>query len=100
MSARKARVTVTVDDTLVRAGTRAVRAGLAPSLSAWVNEALLERVERDRRLTALGGAIAAFEAEHGKITPADLTRQRRADRRAAIRVGQAALLALRRTPVP
>jgi hypothetical protein len=78
---RKARVTVTVDPALVRVAGRAVAAGRATSLSAWVNLALEERAEKERRLQALADAVAAYEAEFGVITDAEMAAQARADRR-------------------
>jgi glycerol dehydrogenase-like iron-containing ADH family enzyme len=84
MTPRKERLTVTVDPDVVEAGNRAVAAGLADSLSAWVNHALAERVSRDQRLEALSEAIAAYEAEHGEITTAEMEAQARRDRQAAI----------------
>lgn len=83
-AARKSRLTVTVDAELVAAGNAAVSRGTADSLSAWVNEALAARAARDHRLAAMGEAIAAYEAEFGEITEAELTAQQRADRAAAI----------------
>jgi hypothetical protein len=55
-----------------------------------VNLALAERAGKERRLRALGGAIAAYEAQFGLITPEEMTAQARADRGAA-RVVRAAL---------
>src|SRR5438874_13542082 len=83
MTTRKERLTVTIDPGLVRAGAEAVAAGRAESLSAWVNLALAERVAKERRLRALGEAIAAYEAEFGEISEAELTAQQRADRQSA-----------------
>jgi hypothetical protein len=80
MSAAKERLTVTVDPDLVRAGNDAVAEGRAQSLSAWVNHALAEHVERDQRLRALGDAISAYEAEFGAISPGELLAQHRRDR--------------------
>ncbi len=80
----KQRLTVTVDPELVAAGQRAVSAGTAASLSAWVNSALDAQVTTDRRLAALGAAIADYEAEHGAITDAEIAAQRRADRTDAL----------------
>jgi Arc/MetJ-type ribon-helix-helix transcriptional regulator len=79
----KARLTVTVDPHLVRAGNEAVSEGRAESLSAWVNLALAERVGKERRLRALAEAIAAYEAEFGVITSEELAVQERADRGSA-----------------
>jgi len=84
MRTRKERLTVTVDLDLVRAGNEAVAAGEAPSLSGWVNLALADRAAKERRLRALGAAVAAYEARHGTISAAELQTQRRADQRAAV----------------
>jgi hypothetical protein len=84
MRARKERLTVTVDRALVDAGQRAVKAGLASSLSGWVNLALAERAAKERRLAAMGEAIAAYEAQFGEISEAELLAQARADRQAAV----------------
>ena len=69
---RKQRLSASVDPDLIAAGHAAVAAGTAPSLSAWVTEALLRQAEHDRRLAALGKAIAEFEAEHGALTDAEI----------------------------
>lgn len=60
--------------------------GRAESVSAWVNEALLERAARDRRAVALAEAVAAWEADHGVMTPEELATQAREDRDAAAAV--------------
>ena len=86
---------MTVDPHLVQAGNEAVAAGRAASLSAWVNLALAERVAKERRLRALGEAIAAYEAEFGAITADELAAQQRADRAAARVVRSAAPIATR-----
>lgn len=80
----KQRLTVTVDPELVEAGNQAVAAGLATSLSAWVNEALASRLVRDRRLQSLAAAVADFEQAHGQITADEIEIQRRVDRTAAV----------------
>ncbi len=84
MTPRKQRLTVTVDPKLVEAGNQAVTEGRAESLSAWVNEALAERAIKDRRLRALGEAVAVYEAEHGVIADDELDTQERADAEAAV----------------
>ena len=84
MTIRKARLTVTVDPMLVRAGGDAVREGRAESLSAWVGVALADRAAKERRLRALGEAIAGFEAKFGPIEADELSAQLRADRQSAI----------------
>jgi hypothetical protein len=84
MTVRKQRMTVTVDPELVEAGNRAVGAGRAESLSAWVNSALAERAVRDARLQALSAAVDDYEAEFGEISAQEIDAQRRADREAAV----------------
>ena len=83
MRVNKERLTVTVDPDLVRAGNEEVAAGRAESLSAWVNLALAERAVKERRLRAMGEAIAVYEAEFGAITAEELAAQQRADRGSA-----------------
>jgi hypothetical protein len=80
----KERLTVTVDSELVEAANQAVAEGRVASLSGWVNLALTERATKERRLRTLAEAVAAYEDEFGKITPAELTAQERADRRNAV----------------
>jgi glycerol dehydrogenase-like iron-containing ADH family enzyme len=84
MTTRKERLTVTVDPDLVEAGNRAVAAGLADSLSGWVNAALVDRADRDRRLRSLSEAIADYESAHGEITAEEMAAQARHDREAAL----------------
>ena len=83
MRTLKTRLTVTVDPALVRAGNAAVKAGDADSLSAWVNTALADRAAKERRLRAMGEAIAAYEAEFGTMTAEELATQTRADQQSA-----------------
>jgi Arc/MetJ-type ribon-helix-helix transcriptional regulator len=83
MRVGKERLTVTVDPHLVEAAQNAVAEGQIESLSAWVNLALTERAEKERRLRALGEAIAAYEGEFGTLTPEELAAQARADRAGA-----------------
>jgi hypothetical protein len=84
MTTRKERLTVTVDPDLIEAGNQAVAAGLAESLSGWVNAALVEQATRDRRLQSLSDAISAFEADHGQITADEMAAQARRDREEAV----------------
>jgi hypothetical protein len=84
MTRRKQRLTVTVDPDLIEAGNRAVSAGEADSLSGWVNAALSEKADRDRKLQSLSAAIADYEAEFGNITAEEIVAQRRVDREAAV----------------
>lgn len=83
MTARKQRLTVTVDPELVEAGQRAVAEGAAESVSAWVSAALEDRIQRDRRLEMLAAAVAEFEREFGEITAEEIAQQARADREGA-----------------
>ena len=46
MTARKQRLTVTVDPELIEAGNHAVASGTADSLSGWVGIALTEMVQK------------------------------------------------------
>ena len=82
----KERLTVTVDSELVEAANQAVAEGRVASLSGWVNLALAERATKERRLRTLAEAVAAYEHEFGKITPAELAAQESADRRNALTV--------------
>ena len=84
MTSRKERLTVTVDPDLIEAGNQAVAAGLAESLSGWVNAALVEQATRDRRLQSLSDAISAYEADHGQITADEMATQARRDREEAV----------------
>ena len=79
----KQRMTVSVDEDLVSAGAAAVAAGRAASVSAWVNQALVEKAANDLRIDALAEAIAAYEEEHGAISDEELVEQVRSDRDAA-----------------
>jgi hypothetical protein len=74
---RKGRLTVTVDQALIEAGGEAVAEGRAESLSGWVNLALLERATKERKLRALGEAVALYESEFGEISAAELAAQER-----------------------
>jgi Arc/MetJ-type ribon-helix-helix transcriptional regulator len=59
MRDRKTRVTVTIDPHLAAYAEHLVEAGKAPSVSAVVNDALTERVERDRRIARRWKEITA-----------------------------------------
>jgi Arc/MetJ-type ribon-helix-helix transcriptional regulator len=79
----KERLTISVDPTLAEAAADAVAAGRAESVSAWVTEAMRDRMAKDHRLEALADAISGYEAEHGEITDEEMAEQVRADRDAA-----------------
>lgn len=81
----KAHLTASVDRHLLELARAAVRSGRAPSLSAWVNDALRLKTERERRLDALGEFVAAAEAEGGPITGDEVAEaSRRARARAVV----------------
>lgn len=84
MKSKKIRLTVTVDQSIVKAGKAAVASGSADSLSAWVSNALADRAANERRMAALGKLLADYEAEHGAITDEELAAQQQTDRRNAI----------------
>ena len=78
-----------MDADLVAVAQEAVARGRADSVSAWVNEALRLKVAHDRRLRALDEFVAAFEAEHGQITEAEIGEAaRRARGRAVVVRGE------------
>ena len=90
MSAKE-RLSASVDADLVAVAQEAVAAGQAESVSAWVTEALRLKVAHDRRLRALDEFVAAFEAEHGEITEAEMSEAaRRARGRAVVVRGEPA----------
>jgi len=80
----KRRLSATVDAELVEASQAAVAAGRAESVSAWVNDALRQKVELDRRLRALDDFIASYETDHGEITDDDMAAAVRRARERAI----------------
>ena len=84
--AKKARLSATVDDVLIRAAEEATKRGETSTVSAWVNEAMQLKLEHDRRLTALAAFISEYEAEHGAITARDREDAVREAKRRAISV--------------
>lgn len=78
--APKERLTITVSPELVEAGQRAVSAGEADSISAWISTAISEKIATDSRRHALASAISDFEAEFGEISEEEMAAQRRSDR--------------------
>lgn len=79
------RLSATVDTEALAAGRAAVEAGRAPSLSAWVNDALVRQAEHDARLIALEQLLAGYESAHGEITPEEIaTATRNARARAVV----------------
>lgn len=80
MTAKKQRLTVTVDPELIEAGQRAVESGQADSVSGWVSAALDDKIRRDGKLALLAAALAGYEQEFGEITAEEIAAQRRSDR--------------------
>jgi Arc/MetJ-type ribon-helix-helix transcriptional regulator len=80
----KRRLSVSVDAELVAVAQEAVTGGQAESISAWVNDALRLKADHDRRLQALDEFLAAYEAEHGKITDDEMRDAARRARERAI----------------
>jgi len=78
----KHRLSASVDADLIAVGQAAVAAGLAASLSGWVNDALRLKADHDRRLRALDEFLATYEAAYGEITEDEM---REATRRARAR---------------
>lgn len=62
MSKKKARITITIDPHLAAYAERLVETGKAPSVSAVLNDALAERIQRDRRARRWWNAKAAEAA--------------------------------------
>jgi hypothetical protein len=83
MTAKKHRLTVTVDPELIEAGQRAVESGQAESVSGWVSAALEDKIRRDRKLALLAAAVADYEKEFGEISTEEIVAQRRTDQRDA-----------------
>lgn len=68
----KQRLSASVDAELLRAAQTAVDEGRADSVSAWVNDALPLKADHDRRMQALDSFLAAYEAQRGTITEAEM----------------------------
>jgi Arc/MetJ-type ribon-helix-helix transcriptional regulator len=66
MSERKTRVTVTIDPHLAAYAEQLVDSGKADSVSAVVNSALSERIDRDRRIRRRWNEITA-QADPEKV---------------------------------
>lgn len=81
----KERLSATVDADLLRAAEDAIARGDAPTISAWVNDALRLKLEHERRLRGMAEFIADFEARSGIITDEDIARVRREMKGRALR---------------
>ena len=82
----KRRLSATVDPALIEAAEAAVARGETSTVSAWVNDALRLKAERDRTLRALSEFVTAYEARHGVITPEEIARANRRARQNVISV--------------
>lgn len=80
----RARLSATIEADVLAAGQEAVARGQAESLSAWVNTALRRQADHDRRMQALDVFLAAYEAEHGEISDAEIVAASRRAREKAI----------------
>lgn len=58
--------------------------GEAESISAWVNDALRQKVDHERKLRGLDEFVKAFEAEYGEITDEEMEAAYRAAKARAI----------------
>jgi hypothetical protein len=86
--ATKARLSASVDKALLAQVARAVRAGRAPTVSAWVDDALRKKLADETRLAAFDAYLADYEREFGVITEEEI-RAARVDMKArAIRTGK------------
>ncbi len=80
----KTRVTVTIDDALVKAARDAASA--EGSLSAWVADAIAAKVRLAAQLAAMKDALASYEAEFGPISDEEAEAQIEHDRVSAVQV--------------
>lgn len=83
----KTRISATVDKEALAAGRAAVAEGRALNLSVWINEAMHERAELDRRLKAMDEFLAGYEREHGEITEEEMDAAWQQAQERAIRTG-------------
>jgi hypothetical protein len=90
----KKRLSASVDAELIEAAEHAVAQRRVETVSAWVNDALRLKLLHDRRQDALAALIAAYEAEHGEISPEEI---RMATRRARSRALSARTLGSKST---
>lgn len=84
----KQRLSASVDADLINAAEASVARGAAPTLSAWVNDALRLKLAHDHRLAALAVFIADHERAHGVITDDELRAARTELRARAVRTGR------------
>lgn len=75
---------MSVDADVLALVERAVTRGSAASLSAWVNEALRQKLDHDARLHALSAALREFEAQYGRLTDDEIAAAGREAKRRAV----------------
>jgi hypothetical protein len=81
----KRRLSVSVSPAWIEAAQTAVAVGQAPSVSAWVDDALRLKVEHERRLAALAAFLESYEDTHRVITDEEVRdAARRAQSRAVM----------------
>ena len=80
----KERLSASVDTHLIEAAESAVAAGRAPTLSAWISEAMRRQIDHDRRMEALDEFLSAYESEHGVITEGEIAEAERWARERAV----------------
>jgi hypothetical protein len=82
----KRRLRASVDPGLLVAAREATERGEAPTLTAWINDAIRLKLEHDARLRAMSAFIAEYEAKRGPITAKDVEDAVREAKRRAISV--------------
>jgi hypothetical protein len=82
----KRRLSVSVRPAWIEAAQTAVAGGQAPSVSAWVDDALRLKVDHDRRLAALAAFLESYENTHGVITDEEVRDAARRARSRAVTV--------------
>jgi hypothetical protein len=82
----KGRLSASVDSALIRAAEQAVKRGLAPTVSAWVNDALQLKLTQELRLESLSAFVSAYEKEHGEISAEEIRLATRRARAKAVAV--------------
>ena len=80
----KERLSASVDSDLLRAAEKAVKRGVSPSISAWVNDALQLKLAHERRLESLAAFVSTYEEEHGEISTEEIRQATRRARAKAI----------------
>jgi len=78
---------VSVRSAWIEAAQTAVASGQAPSVSAWVDDALRLKVEHERRLAALAAFLTSYESTHRVITNEEVRDAACRARRLAVMVG-------------